>query len=88
VPDCVVLLKRLVGDERVPRSAKWPLLLLVPYLASPIDLIPDFIPVLGQLDDAAFVALALRRVIRIAGPSVVTELWPGSERGLRFVLAL
>jgi len=64
------------------------LLLLVPYLASPVDLIPDFIPVLGQLDDAAFVALALRRVIRIAGPTVVTEHWPGSERGLRFVLAL
>jgi uncharacterized membrane protein YkvA (DUF1232 family) len=83
-----VLVTRLVRDERVPRRAKWPLLLLLPYLASPIDLIPDFIPVLGQLDDAAFVALALRRVVRFAGPSVVTELWPGSERGLRFVLAL
>jgi len=83
-----VLLTRLVRDERVPRRAKWPLLLLLPYLASPIDLIPDFIPVLGQLDDAAFVALALRRVVRLAGPSVVTELWPGSERGLRLVLAL
>jgi uncharacterized membrane protein YkvA (DUF1232 family) len=83
-----VLLTRLVRDERLPRRAKWPLLLLLPYLASPIDLIPDFIPVLGQLDDAAFVALALRRVVRLAGPSIVTELWPGSERGLRFVLAL
>ena len=83
-----MLLTRLVRDERVPRRAKWPLLLLLPYLASPIDLIPDFIPVLGQLDDAAFVALALRRVVRLAGPSVVTELWPGSERGLRLVLAL
>jgi uncharacterized membrane protein YkvA (DUF1232 family) len=83
-----VLLTRLVRDERVPRRAKWPLLLLLPYLASPIDLIPDFIPVLGQLDDAAFVALALRRVVRLAAPGVVTELWPGSERGLRFVLAL
>jgi uncharacterized membrane protein YkvA (DUF1232 family) len=83
-----VLLKRLLGDERIPRRAKWPLLLLVPYLASPIDLVPDFVPVLGQLDDAALVALALRRVIRLAGPDVVTELWPGSERGLRFVLAL
>jgi uncharacterized membrane protein YkvA (DUF1232 family) len=83
-----VLLTRLVRDERLPRRAKWPLLLLLPYLASPIDLIPDFIPVLGQLDDAAFVALALRRVVRLAGPSIVAELWPGSERGLRFVLAL
>ena len=88
LPDCVVLLKRLLQDERVPRRAKWPLLLLVPYLASPIDLIPDFIPVFGQLDDAVLVALALRRVIRIAGPSVVTELWPGSERGLVVLLSL
>jgi uncharacterized membrane protein YkvA (DUF1232 family) len=75
-------------DARVPRRAKWPLLLLVPYLASPIDLIPDFIPVLGQLDDAVLVALALRRVIRAAGPAVVQDLWPGSGRGLRVVLAL
>jgi len=81
-------MKRLVQDERVPRRAKWPLLLLVPYLASPIDLIPDFIPVLGQLDDAVLDALALRRVVRHAGPDVVSERWPGSERGLRVVLSL
>jgi uncharacterized membrane protein YkvA (DUF1232 family) len=88
LPDCAVLLKRLLGDERVPPRAKWPLLLLVPYLASPIDLIPDFIPVLGQLDDAVLVALVLRRVVRVAGRDVVEELWPGSERGLRAVLSL
>jgi uncharacterized membrane protein YkvA (DUF1232 family) len=72
----------------VPRSAKLPLYLLLPYLASPIDLIPDFIPVLGQLDDAVLVALALRRVVRAAGRDVVADLWPGSEGGLRAVLAL
>jgi uncharacterized membrane protein YkvA (DUF1232 family) len=72
----------------VPRRAKLPIALLVPYLVSPIDLIPDFIPVLGQLDDAVLVALALRRVVRVAGSDVVTELWPGSERGLRAVLSL
>jgi uncharacterized membrane protein YkvA (DUF1232 family) len=88
LPDCAVLMKRLLQDERVPRRAKWPLLLLVPYLASPIDLIPDFIPVLGQLDDAVLVALALRRVVRLAGRDVVTELWPGSRRGLAVVLSL
>jgi len=80
-------LKRLLRDERVPRRAKLPILLIVPYLASPIDLIPDFIPVLGQLDDAMLAALVLRRVVRVAGRDVVTELWPGSERGLRAVLA-
>jgi uncharacterized membrane protein YkvA (DUF1232 family) len=81
-------MKRLLTDERIPRRTKVPLALLVPYLASPIDLIPDFIPVLGQLDDAVLVALALRRVIRAAGRDVVEELWPGSERGLRAVLSL
>jgi uncharacterized membrane protein YkvA (DUF1232 family) len=88
IPDCAVLCKRLLRDPRVPRRAKVALVLLVPYLASPIDLIPDFIPVLGHLDDAVLVALALRYVVRLAGPDVVEELWPGSERGLRAVTRL
>ena len=88
LPDCIVLLKRLLGDPRVPRRAKVALGLLIPYLASPIDLIPDFIPVLGQLDDAALVAVALAYTTRRAGGDVVRELWPGSERNLRVVLAL
>ena len=81
-------MKRLLRDPRVPQRAKLPILLIVPYLASPLDLIPDFIPVLGQLDDAVLVALVLRRVVRVAGREVVKELWPGSERGLRVVLSL
>jgi uncharacterized membrane protein YkvA (DUF1232 family) len=72
----------------VPRRAKVALALLVPYLASPIDLIPDFIPGLGQLDDAVLVAVALRYVVRRAGRDVVEELWPGSTEGLRVVLAM
>ena len=86
IPDCAVLFKRLLRDPRVPRRAKVALALLVPYLASPIDLIPDFIPVLGHVDDAFLVALALRYVVKRAGNEVVEELWPGSERGLRLVL--
>jgi uncharacterized membrane protein YkvA (DUF1232 family) len=82
LPDCIVLLKRLLRDPRVPRRAKVWLWLLVPYLASPIDLIPDFIPVLGQLDDAVLAALALRAVVRGAGREVVEERWPGSAAGL------
>jgi uncharacterized membrane protein YkvA (DUF1232 family) len=62
--------------------------LLVPYLASPIDLVPDFIPVVGQLDDALLVAAALAYVTRLAGRDVVRELWPGGHDGLRVVLAL
>jgi len=78
----------LLRDPRVPRRAKFVLALVVPYLASPIDLIPDFIPVLGQLDDALVVVLALRYVTRTAGREVIAELWPGSERGLGIVLSL
>ena len=71
----------------MPRRAKVALALLVPYLASPIDLIPDFLPGIGQLDDALLVAAALRYVVRLAGPEVIAELWPGSASGLRVVLA-
>lgn len=60
--------------------------LLVPYLAMPIDLVPDFIPVVGHLDDVALVAAVLAYVVRTAGREVVTELWPGPEAGLRLLL--
>ena len=88
MPDCAVLFKRLLGDPRVPRRAKAALAFAVPYLASPIDLIPDFIPVLGQFDDALVVIAVLGYVARRAGRDVVAELWPGSEAGLRVVLKL
>jgi uncharacterized membrane protein YkvA (DUF1232 family) len=88
IPDCIVLFKRLLGDGRVPRRGKVAIGLLVPYLTLPFDVIPDFIPVAGALDDAILVALVLAYVVRLAGRDVVEELWPGSERGLRVVLAL
>ena len=88
IPDCAVLFKRLLADPRVPRRAKVALGASVGYLAMPFDLIPDFIPVLGQLDDALVVAATMAYVTRSAGRDVVTELWPGSEPGLRAVLAL
>jgi uncharacterized membrane protein YkvA (DUF1232 family) len=62
--------------------------LVVPYLVMPFDLIPDFIPVLGQLDDALLVAAVFGYIARSAGREVVEELWPGSEAGLAVVLAL
>src|SRR5918992_4127231 len=82
VPDCLVLLRRLVADERVPRRRKFVLVMLVAYLALPIDLVPDMIPVAGQLDDAIVLALGLRFVLRSAGASVVQEHWPGPEESL------
>jgi len=87
IPDCLVLCKRLVHDERVPRRAKLALALLIPYLAMPFDLVPDFIPVAGQLDDAILIAAAIAYVAHSAGREVVEDLWPGSERGLRVLLA-
>jgi uncharacterized membrane protein YkvA (DUF1232 family) len=88
VPDCIVLIKRLIADGRVPRSRKLPLVLLTGYLLSPIDLVPDFIPVAGQLDDAILVALALRFLTRSSGPDLVREHWPGPPESLRTVLRL
>jgi uncharacterized membrane protein YkvA (DUF1232 family) len=88
VPDCVVLFKRLLRDPRVPRRAKAALALVVPYLVMPFDLVPDFIPVLGQLDDALLIVAVFRYVARSAGREIIEELWPGSERGLQMVLRL
>jgi uncharacterized membrane protein YkvA (DUF1232 family) len=88
VPDCAVLFKRLATDTRVPRWCKLLLAGVAAYLAFPLDLIPDFIPVLGQLDDALVVAFALRRIVSAAGEAVVTEHWPGPDPSLRTVLRL
>jgi uncharacterized membrane protein YkvA (DUF1232 family) len=87
VPDCVVLFTRLMRDTRLPRRHKLLVAALIPYLAMPFDLIPDFIPVAGQLDDAVLVAFALRRVVR-NDPDLVRELWPGPPTSLAVVLRL
>jgi uncharacterized membrane protein YkvA (DUF1232 family) len=77
VPHCAILFKRLLGDARVPRRWKlWSALALV-YLAMPFDLVPDFIPLAGHLDDAILVALVLRGLLRSAGPQLLREHWPG-----------
>jgi uncharacterized membrane protein YkvA (DUF1232 family) len=88
VPGCLVLCRRLLGDPRVSRTDKVLLGALIGYLALPIDLVPDFLPVVGQLDDAILVVLVLRRVVRRAGSDVVAELWPGPAAALRPLLAL
>jgi uncharacterized membrane protein YkvA (DUF1232 family) len=88
IPDCVVLCGRLLGDPRVPRRKKALLVALAGYLALPFDLVPDFIPVAGQLDDAVIVALVLRSLLRGSGESLVREHWPGPDTSLSLVLRL
>ena len=88
IPDCIVLFTRLAREPRVPRGRKLLLLALIGYLALPFDLVPDFIPVAGQLDDAIIVALVLRSLVRAGGDDLIRELWPGPERSLALILRL
>lgn len=88
IPDCIGLVGRLLRDPRVPSSRKAALFLLAGYLALPFDLIPDFIPVAGQLDDAIVTALVLRFVLRGGGPEVLAENWRGSPEGRRVIARL
>lgn len=82
VPDVVRLLRRLSTDPDVPRGVRVRLVLLVGYLVMPLDLVPDVIPVVGYADDAVIVALALRSVVKAAGPEVLDRHWPGTPQGL------
>jgi uncharacterized membrane protein YkvA (DUF1232 family) len=86
VPDCVVLIRRLARDPRLARRHRWLLLALVAYLLLPFDLVPDFVPVAGALDDAILVVWALRVVLRAAGPEALVEHWPGPSQTLRLLL--
>jgi uncharacterized membrane protein YkvA (DUF1232 family) len=88
VPDFVVLFRRLLADPRVSRRRKLVLAALIPYLAMPFDLVPDFVPVAGYLDDAVIVAVVLRHVLRGSGPELIEEHWPGPPSSLALVLRL
>ena len=77
VPNLVILFRGLVGDDRVPRATKGLVWFALVWLASPIDLIPEFIPVLGPLDDAIVAALVLRYVLRRTERAVLVAHWRG-----------
>ena len=88
LPDLVRLLRRLAVEPEVPVGVRVRLWLLFAYLASPVDLVPDFIPVVGYADDAILVALVLRSVTRRAGPETLERHWPGTPEGLAAVRTL
>jgi uncharacterized membrane protein YkvA (DUF1232 family) len=81
LPDTLRLLRRLAGDRTLPRGVRVRLGLLLVYLALPIDIIPDFIPVLGYADDAVITVAVLRGVVRRAGLPAVRRHWPGTDDG-------
>ena len=86
IPDCLVLVGRLARDSRIALPRRAALWLLLGYLALPIDLIPDFLPVVGVADDAVLLAVALRLLARGAGPEMLRQAWPGPEASLRLIL--
>lgn len=81
LPDLLRLLPRMAADPSLPRRARAALALLLAYLAFPLDLVPDFIPVLGYADDAIIVAAVLRWVARQAGTEAIRRQWPGTSDG-------
>ena len=80
IPDCVTTVRRLRKDPRVPRRAKIAIIIAGIWVASPIDLIPEFIPVIGPLDDIIVVAIALRYAGRHVPRDVILAAWPGETR--------
>jgi uncharacterized membrane protein YkvA (DUF1232 family) len=86
LPNLIRLFRGLLRDPRVPRSSKVFLALAAVWLASPIDLIPEFLPGVGALDDAVIAALALRHLVKRAGPDIVKDHWQGDPRTIGLLL--
>lgn len=86
LPDCVTTVRRLRRDPRVPRSAKIAVVIAGLWVLSPIDLAPEFLPVIGPLDDIIVVALALRFAARRVPREVLFEAWPGNPALLKRLL--
>jgi uncharacterized membrane protein YkvA (DUF1232 family) len=86
LPACLTIVRRLRNDPRVPRRAKVAILLAGLWLLSPIDLLPEFLPIIGPLDDVLVIALALRYAARRVPREVLLEAWPGEPRLLERLL--
>ena len=88
VTDVVRMLRRVAADRSVPRGVRWRVWFVLLYLISPIDLVPDFIPLIGYADDAVVLIVVLRSLIRRAGPQVLERHWPGTPEGLAALVRL
>jgi len=88
LPDVVRLVRRLAADRSLPRGVRLRLWALLVYLLSPLDLVPDFLPVIGYADDVVVVAWTLRSVVRRAGYEALERHWPGQPAGLAVVSRL
>ncbi|MFN3922670.1 MAG: YkvA family protein, partial [Pseudarthrobacter sp.] len=86
LPDLLRMVRRLAADRTLAAGVRVRLVLLLAYLLLPIDLVPDFVPVIGYADDAVIVALVLRSVLKRAGPGALERHWPGSPAGLEIIL--
>lgn len=85
LPNLIKLLSRLLRDDRVPRRSKLVIGASLAYLVSPVDLIPEFIPVIGFADDLLLVSYAINHLISVAGEDVVLEHWDGPRDMLELV---
>jgi uncharacterized membrane protein YkvA (DUF1232 family) len=88
LPACVTTARRLRRHPDVPRRARVALLVAVLWVLSPIDLLPEFLPVIGPLDDVVAVVLLLRYAARAIPPAVLFEAWPAEPRVLRRLLGV
>lgn len=85
LPNLVKLVYRLMRDQRIPLKSKAILGAILGYMVVPIDVVPDFIPVVGQADDVLLLAYAVRHIIEVAGTEIVLEYWDGSQDVLELV---
>ncbi|MHA7295120.1 YkvA family protein [Arthrobacter sp. HLT1-21] len=88
LPDLLRLLRSLAADKSQPAGVRAGVVLLLVYLLMPIDVVPDFLPIIGYADDVIIVALMLRFIIRRAGPDPLVKHWPGNAGGLQVVMRL
>jgi uncharacterized membrane protein YkvA (DUF1232 family) len=88
LPDTLRLVKRLATDRSIPFGVRLPVWVLLAYLVSPVDIVPDFVPVVGYADDLIITSLVLRHLVRRVDSDKLAEHWPGSTDGLDAVRKL